>query len=291
MPELPEWFRQPLPDPVMFKRMRSLLRGHGLHTVCEGARCPNTGRCWNKGTATLMILGDHCTRACRFCAVKSGLPLAIDPLEPKRVAEAVFELGLNYVVITSVTRDDLPDEGAGQFAAVVRAIREISSGIKIELLVPDFTGRPDCLETVMAAQPDVFGHNLETVRRLAPLLRPQADHDRSLQFLRMARLKAGHVRIKSGLMVGLGESDHEVLETLRELRTAGCEWVTIGQYLSPSADGRQLPVARFVVPEVFDQYSREGLAMGIKRVVSGPLVRSSFMAEEVYGTAQEAVGR
>ncbi|MBF0330997.1 MAG: lipoyl synthase [Candidatus Omnitrophica bacterium] len=289
MPELPVWFRQELPDPVKFSRMRSVLRQHGLHTVCEGARCPNTGRCWNKGAATFMILGDHCTRACRFCAVKNGLPLAVDPDEPWRVADAARALGLKYVVITSVTRDDLVDEGAGQFAATVRAIKETSMAIKVELLVPDFSARQDCLEAVLAAGPDVFGHNIETVRRLSPVLRPQADHDRSLKFLGMARTCAGDVRVKSGLMVGLGETDEEVLTALRELKDAGCDVVTVGQYLSPAADGRQLPVARFVTPDIFDMYRREGMAMGIRHVVSAPLVRSSFLAEETYNAALEAV--
>jgi lipoic acid synthetase len=246
------------------------------------------GRCWNKGTATFMILGDHCTRACRFCAVKSGAPLAVDPDEPGRVAAAVHELGLKYVVITSVTRDDLRDEGAEQFAAVVTAIRQSSLTTKVELLVPDFSARKDCLDQVLAASPDVFGHNIETVRRLSSLLRPQADHDRSLKLLKMARQHVAGICVKSGLMVGLGETDGEVLGALEELRSAGCDVVTIGQYLSPAADGRQLPVERFVTPDIFDMYRREALAMGIRHVVSGPLVRSSFMAEEVHRAALEA---
>ena len=290
MSDLPAWFRQELPDPAKFKRMRSVLHRRGLNTVCQEARCPNTGRCWNKGSATIMILGERCTRSCRFCAVKSGAPLAVDAAEPQRVAEAIRELGLNYVVITAVTRDDLADKGAGQFAAVVKAIKDLSANIKVELLVPDFEGRQDCLDIVLASGVDVFGHNLETVRRLAPVLRPQSDHDRSLRVLSMARAKAGKICIKSGLMVGLGESDDEVIAALRELRTAGCDTVTIGQYLLPSADGRQVPVARFVTPETFDQYRRQGMAMGFRQVVSGPLVRSSFMAEEAYSTALEAVG-
>jgi len=236
-----------------------------------------------------MILGEHCTRACLFCAVKSGMPARLDLKEPERVADAVQALGLKYVVVTSVTRDDLPDGGAGQFAAVVRAIRESSPDTRVELLIPDFSARAECLNIVFGAQPDVLGHNIETVRRLSSRLRPQADHERSLRLLSMACARAGDVWIKSGLMVGLGETDDEVLEALKELKGAGCDVVTIGQYLSPEADGRQLPVTRFVEPSVFDMYRREGLSMGIRQVVSGPLVRSSFMAEEVYHAALEAV--
>ena len=268
-------------------RMRTLLRIHALHTVCESARCPNTGRCWGKGTATFMILGDTCTRACRFCAVKSGWPSAVDEDEPRRMAGAVKDLGLKYVVLTSVTRDDLPDGGAAHFAHSVRAVKEISPDVKVELLVPDFSARRACFETVAQAKPDVIGHNIETVRQISRELRPQADHDRSLQALRMARQVPGRHFVKSGLMVGLGETDAEVIEALSELRVAGCDIVTIGQYLAPSADGRQIPVGRFVEPKTFEMYRREGRAMGIRQVFSGPLVRSSFMADEVYGNALE----
>jgi lipoic acid synthetase len=287
MRELPSWFRQPLPDAVALERMRTLLSARSLHTVCEGARCPNTGRCWAKGTATFMILGDTCTRACRFCAVKSGRPSAVDEDEPGRMAGAVKSLGLKYVVLTSVTRDDLPDEGAVHFARSVRAVKEVLPSVKVELLVPDFSARLECFQTVVEAGADVVGHNIETVRRLAQVLRPQADHDRSLRSLRIARQIPGAHFVKSGLMVGLGETDAEVLAALAELKAAGCDIVTIGQYLSPKADGRQVPVERFVDPEIFEMYRCEGMAMGIKQVFSGPLVRSSFMADEVYGAALE----
>ncbi len=269
------------------ERMRALLGTHDLHTVCQGARCPNTGRCWAKGTATFMILGDTCTRACGFCAVKSGRPSPVDEDEPARIAAAVRDLGLKYVVLTSVTRDDLPDEGAAQFARSVRAVKDISSGIRVELLVPDFSARPVCLETVVESGAEVVGHNIETVRRISRLLRPQADHVRSLQVLQILRRIPGAHLVKSGMMVGLGEADAEVLEALAELKAAGCDIVTIGQYLAPEADGRQVPVARFVEPQVFEMYRREGRAMGIRQVFSGPLVRSSFMADEVYGNALE----
>jgi lipoic acid synthetase len=285
--ELPAWFAQPLPDAMAMGRMRTLLRAHALHTVCENARCPNASRCWGKGTATFMILGDTCTRACRFCAVKSGRPSPVDEDEPRRIALAVKDLGLKYVVVTSVTRDDLPDEGAAHFARTVRAVKEISPDVKVELLVPDFSARRECFETVAEAKPDVIGHNIETVRSVSKVLRPQADHDRSLGALRIARNVPGRHFVKSGLMVGLGEADAEVLAALSELRVAGCDIVTIGQYLAPEADGRQSPVARFVEPLTFEMYRREGLRMGIRQISSGPLVRSSFMADEVYGVALE----
>ncbi|MEI8012052.1 MAG: lipoyl synthase [Candidatus Omnitrophota bacterium] len=284
---LPGWFRQELPDQAAFSRMRGALRTRGLRTVCEGARCPNMGHCWNNGTATFMIMGGTCTRACHFCAVPTGRPEPVDAAEPVRVAGAVQALGLRYAVITSVTRDDLEDEGAGHFVRTVQAIREISPAVKVELLVPDFSARRACFEVVAAAGPDVLGHNIETVRRLSPALRPRADHDRSLRVLSLAKSLPGTGFVKSGLMVGLGETDDEVLGALAELKKAGCDIVTIGQYLAPAADGRQRPVARFVAPEVFDMYRREGMAMGFMRIVAGPLVRSSFLAEEVYEKALE----
>jgi lipoic acid synthetase len=287
MRELPVWFTQPLPDGMAMGRMRTLLRSHSLHTVCEGARCPNASRCWGKGTASFMLLGDTCTRACQFCAVKSGRPSAVDDDEPRRIALAVKDLGLKYVVLTSVTRDDLPDEGAAHFARTVRAVKEIDADIRVELLVPDLSARRACFETVAEAGPAVIGHNIETVRQISKALRPQADHDRSLQALRLARNVPGRHFVKSGLMVGLGETDVEVLEAMSELRVAGCDIVTIGQYLAPEADGRQVRVGRFVEPQTFDMYRREGKAMGIRHVFSGPLVRSSFMADEVFGNALE----
>jgi len=284
---LPAWFRQELPDPAAFARMRSWLDAGALHTVCAGARCPNMGHCWNRGTATFMILGDTCTRACLFCAVRTGRPAAVDPQEPFRLAQTVRGLGLRYAVITSVTRDDLEDEGAGHFARTLEALRAAVADIKVELLVPDFSARPACFEVVAAARPDVIGHNIETVRRLSPLLRPQAGHDRSLAALALAKSVQGEGLVKSGLMVGLGETDGEVIGALAELKAAGCDIVTIGQYLAPAADGRQRAVARFVAPQVFDMYRQEGLAMGLSQVLAGPLVRSSFLAQELYGKALE----
>lgn len=281
---LPVWFRQEVPDARALRRMKELLRPSGLHTVCEGARCPNLGRCWGRGTATFMILGDVCTRSCRFCAVKSGAPLAVDPDEPRRVAEAVQALQLKYVVITSVTRDDLPDEGAGHFAKVTRAIKAAVPGVIVEVLTPDFSARVACIQTVLEAGVDVFGHNLETVRRMSPFLRSKADYDRSLQTLKCAR--AGRkVLVKSGLMAGLGETDDEILEALSELKAAGGDMVTIGQYLAPGVSDRHVPVARFVLPEMFEIYREKALAMGFAFAASAPLVRSSYLAEEGYAKA------
>jgi lipoyl synthase len=278
---LPSWFRQEVPDASALKRMKELLRPSGLHTVCEGARCPNLGGCWGRKTATFMILGDTCTRSCRFCAVKSGVPLAVNLDEPVRVAEAVYALGLKYVVITSVTRDDLPDEGAGHFASVIRKIKAVVPGVVVEALVPDFSAREALIQMVLDSGVDVFGHNIETVRRMSSALRSRADHDRSLQTLKLAR-RHGKALVKSGLMAGLGERDEEVLGTLLELRQAGCDLVTIGQYLAPSVSARHMPVARFVRPEVFETYRKEALAMGFKFAASAPLVRSSYLAEEGY---------
>ncbi len=281
---LPVWFRQEVPDARAMRRMKELLRPSGLHTVCEGARCPNLGCCWGRKTATFMILGDTCTRSCRFCAVKSGVPLAVNADEPVRVAEAVHALGLKYVVITSVTRDDLPDEGAGHFASVIRKVKAVVPGVIVEALVPDFSAREALIQTVLDSGVDVFGHNIETVRRMSPVLRSRADHDRSLQTLRLAH-QYGKALVKSGLMAGLGERDDEIFATLLELKEAGCDLVTIGQYLAPGVSARHVPVARFVRPEVFEIYRQEALLMGFKFAASAPLVRSSYLAEEGYAQA------
>ncbi len=280
---LPEWFRQPVPDQESLGRMRSLLKETGLTTVCQGAHCPNTGECWSKGTATFMILGTKCTRACRFCAVEHGVAEAVSCEEPLLVAEAVQRLGLKYAVITSVTRDDLADGGAEQFARTVRAIRSAAPQCGVELLVPDFAGDDVALGIVMEAGPQVLGHNIETVRRLSSPLRPGADHDRSLAVLRAIR-SSGHrdILVKSGFMVGLGEAEDEIILTLQELKEAGCDIVTIGQYLAPSKGARHFPVARFVEPKEFGRYRQEGLKMGLRYIASGALVRSSYMAEEGF---------
>ncbi|MBF0595437.1 MAG: lipoyl synthase [Candidatus Omnitrophica bacterium] len=262
--------------------MRSLLKETGVTTVCQGAHCPNTGECWSKGTATFMILGEMCTRACRFCAVESGVPQEESVEEPLLVAEAVRQLGLKYVVITSVTRDDLADGGAEHFARTVRAIRMVSPECGVELLIPDFAGDQISLEIVAQSRPQVIGHNVETVRRLSSSIRSSADHDRSLDVLRSLHLLNPDVLVKSGFMVGLGETDEEVFSTLQELKSAGCDIVTIGQYLAPSKEGRHVPVARFVEPGMFEAYRAEGLRLGIRFVVAGALVRSSYKAEEGF---------
>lgn len=279
---LPAWLRVQPATQAVYGRVRGLVAGLGLHTVCTSARCPNLRDCWGRGTATFMICGDVCTRACKFCAVEHGRPQQLDPAEPARVAEAVHQLGLRYVVITSVTRDDLPDGGAAHFAATVRAIRERNPQTEVEVLVPDFGGRPECIRTVVNAGVRVFGHNLETVRRLTPAVRSAASYERSLLVLATARqLAPENVWTKSGLMLGFGETEQEVLEALMDLRRVGCDVVTLGQYLQPASDC--LPVAEFIRPEQFDRYAAHARALGFKHVVSGPLVRSSYMAEAVLG--------
>ncbi|MBF0619429.1 MAG: lipoyl synthase [Candidatus Omnitrophica bacterium] len=284
---LPSWFRQDVPDHKALGRMRALVREGGLHTVCESARCPNQGECWGRGTATFMILGDVCTRACRFCAVAHGAPVEPDLAEPQKVADAVKALGLQYVVITSVTRDDLEDEGAGQFVRVIEAIRKDIPECRVEVLIPDMHARLELLNRIAVARPDVIGHNIETAQRISAELRPQASYSRSLKALAALGEVSLSSRVKSGLMVGLGETDDEVLETLKDLRATGCDMVTIGQYLAPFKSRRHIPVRRFVLPAVFDRYRREALEMGFSAVVAGPLVRSSYLAEQGYKDAYD----
>jgi lipoic acid synthetase len=257
-----------------------LLRKHSLSTVCEEARCPNRAECFSKPTATFMILGPHCTRNCGFCSVKSLAPDPVDDREPEKVAEAAGELGLRYVVITSVTRDDLPDGGAGQFARTIAAVREILPHAKVEVLTPDFKGDFEPLGKVLDARPDVYNHNVETVERLYTVVRPAADYRRSLAVLRRAREIAPEIFIKSGFMLGLGETYEEALGILRDLKEAGCDFVTIGQYLRPTKDN--LPVVEYVRPEVFEDLRVRAVDMGFKYAASGPLVRSSMNAEEMY---------
>lgn len=284
---LPPWFRQPLPSPEAMALVRRQVRVKALHTVCESARCPNLGRCWSSGVATFMILGDVCTRACRFCAISAGRPQVVDPDEPLRVAEAVAQLGLRYVVITSVARDDLPDEGVEQFAAVIKAIRKRSPHTLVEVLIPDFSAREELLQRLAMERPDVVSHNIETVRRLSPMVRPQAKHDRSLEVLRWFARNNGGWLVKSGLMVGLGETDEEVVALFDELIENGCELLTIGQYLAPTQRRRHLPVEVFKPPEWFERMKTIAEAKGFKHVMSGPLVRSSYLAEEGFRHAQE----
>ncbi|MFO1461805.1 MAG: lipoyl synthase [Verrucomicrobiota bacterium] len=278
-PRLPPWLKVPLPTSSAFTRTRLLLSDLKLHTVCESAKCPNHWECWSRGTATFMIAGDRCTRACGFCAVDTARPLPLEGDEPERVAEATRRMGLSHVVITAVARDDLPDGGAAHFQKTIEAVRAANPGIAIEVLVPDFLDRDWALDLVLAAEPEVFNHNLETVRRLTPEVRHRATYDRSLTVLRKARERAGRpLYTKSGLMLGLGETRDEVLEAMRDLRAAKVDILTLGQYLQPTL--KHLPVREFVPPETFAELQRAGEALGFVHVASGPLVRSSYHADD-----------
>jgi len=279
---LPSWFKQDLPDMQKIGKMKQLFRRSSLHTVCESARCPNMGKCWGEGVATFMILGDICTRACRFCAVSTGRPAEVDYEEPENVALAVKNLNLRYVVVTSVARDDLIDEGAQQFVRTIAEIRKLMPQTKIEILIPDFSNKLKSLTAVVDAKPEVISHNIETVRRLSPRVRPQADYDRTLEVLRTVKKLDSAVFVKSSIMLGLGETFSEVVETMSDLFIRGCEILTIGQYLAPTEMKRHLKVERFILPEEFKEYREVGLSMGFKHVMSGPLVRSSYLAEEGY---------
>jgi lipoic acid synthetase len=273
----PEWIKARAPVGEGYERIRELMRGLDLHTVCEEARCPNLGECWNRGTATFMILGDVCTRACGFCAVKTGLPgLPPDALEAVRVADAVARMGLRHAVITSVNRDDQKDGGASVFAACIRAVRTRVPGCAVEVLIPDFKGDWGALALVTEARPDILNHNTETVPRLYRTVRPGARFERSLELLR--RSKEAGLLTKSGIMLGLGEEWDEVLETFRRIRDAGTDVLTVGQYLRPSL--QHLPIRRFYTPEEFARLKEQALALGFGHVESGPLVRSSYHAEE-----------
>lgn len=279
---LPEWFRQDIPDMGKIGEMKAMFRGAGLHTVCESARCPNLGQCWKAGVATFMILGEICTRACRFCAVRAGAPAPVDPREPREVAAAVKHLNLRYVVITSVARDDLQDEGAGHFASTIAAVHAAMPKTKIEVLIPDFSNKLESLKTLVAARPDVVSHNVETVRRLSPGVRSKAMHDRSLDVLRNFRRLSPATLTKSSFMLGLGETHDEIVELMRELRDADVDILTIGQYLMPTQLKRHLPVDKFYTPAEFKLYQAIGEDLGFKHVMSAPLVRSSYIAEEGY---------
>lgn len=278
-PRLPDWLRLKLPTSSSFARTRLLLNDLRLHTVCESAKCPNHWECWSKGTATFMIAGDRCTRACRFCAVDTARPLPLEADEPERVAEAAARLGLRHVVITAVARDDLADGGAGHFRRTIEAVRARCPGIIVEVLVPDFLDKDDALDAVLAAEPDIYNHNLETVRRLTPQVRHRATYDRSLRVLAKARERSGgRLHTKSGLMLGLGETDAEVLEAMADLRAVRCDILTLGQYLQPTL--AHLPVREFIPPAKFEEHRLRAEALGFLHVASGPLVRSSYHAEE-----------
>jgi len=278
----PPWLKKRIPPFQDIQKVKSILEQADLHTVCEEARCPNLGECFSRGTATFLILGKICTRNCGFCGVEHGVPKLTDETEPQKVARAIQRMGLQYVVVTSVTRDDLPDGGASLFAKTIEAIRALDPKIKIEVLIPDFQGDFASLEIVLKEGPDVLNHNIETTARLYSEVRPQADYKRSLQLLRKSKRQDYEFFTKSGFMLGLGETHGEVLELLRDLREVGCDFLTIGQYLQPRPD--RLPVMRFVPPEEFEEYKRVGEEMGFKTVASGPFVRSSFHAFEMFKT-------
>jgi len=274
----PDWLKVRAPGGRNYTELKTLMRDLDLHTVCEEARCPNIAECWSHRTATMMILGDTCTRACGFCAIKTGRPGTLDLLEPDRVGRAVEKMGLKHVVITSVNRDDVPDGGAAIFAGTIRKIRRYVPDCTIEILTPDFEGVRASLETVLAARPDVYNHNIETVERLTKLVRRRARYARSLEVLRWAKEIVPGLRTKSGIMVGLGETREEITTVLADLRSSDVDVLTIGQYLRPTPD--HLDVARYYHPDEFADLKREALALGFRHVESGPLVRSSYHAHE-----------
>ena len=278
-PRLPEWLRIRLPTSDAFSNTRALLDELKLHTVCQSAKCPNHWECWSKGTATFMIAGDRCTRACGFCAVSTAKPFPLEADEPGRVAEATRRMGLKHVVITAVARDDLADGGAAHFAATISTVRKLNPGTIIEVLTPDFNDRDDAIYAVLKAGPQIFNHNLETVRRLTPSVRSRATYDRSLSVLRKVKAMGGSsIYTKSGLMLGLGETEPELLQALADLRAAHCDILTLGQYLQPTL--HHLPVVEFVAPEKFEAYGQHARELGFVHVASGPMVRSSYHADE-----------
>jgi len=285
----PEWLKVRFPGGPNYLRLKSIMRRGRLNTVCEEARCPNIGECWEAGTATFMILGDTCTRACAFCAVTSGRPIGLDTAEARRVAVAVRQMGLGHAVVTSVNRDDQPDGGAAIFAETIRWIRRLSPGTSVEVLVPDFMGNWDALATVMAARPEILNHNTETVPRLYRRVRHKARYERSLELLRRAKELDPGAITKSGLMVGLGETKHELLLVMADLVDVGCDVLTMGQYLRPTAGARHRPVERYYRPEEFAELAEAGRRLGFRHVEAGPLVRSSYHAErQVAGLAAPA---
>jgi lipoic acid synthetase len=280
---LPKWLKVKMPGGPNYTKLKGIMRESDLHTVCEEARCPNIGECWERQTATFMILGDTCTRACTYCAVNTGTPSGLDLEEPIRLARTVVNLSLKYVVITSVNRDDLPDGGAFVFAQCIKQIRKNLPSCKIEVLTPDFEGNLDSLQVVMNAGPDTFNHNIETVRRVFPRVRAKGDFDLSLKILSQAREFNRTAVTKSGMMVGLGETMDEIVQTMEDLRKVDCELLTIGQYLRPSQ--KHAPISKWYTPKEFEELRKQGENLGFKNVASGPLVRSSYHAEEQHEAA------
>ena len=277
---LPEWLKVKIPGGENYLRIQKMLRSSNLHTVCEEAKCPNIGGCWDRGTATFMILGDICTRACRYCAVTSGKPLSLDPLEAYKLSKVVEKMNLKYVVITSVNRDDLVNGGAEVFADCVHQIRKRLPKCKIEVLIPDFEGKKPALEIVVGVNPDTINHNIETVRRIFPKVRPKGDYDQSLKLLETAKVLNSASITKSGIMVGLGEEIDEIKQTMKDLVSIGCDLLTIGQYLQPSS--KHIERMKWYTPSEFNELADIGREIGFKHVVSGPLVRSSYHADEQH---------
>ena len=276
MRQKPDWLKIKLDTSANFSETDKIVKEHNLHTICSSGKCPNKAECWNRGTATFMILGDTCTRACKFCATKTGKPLPPDPTEPRRVAASIKLMKLKHSVITSVTRDDLPDQGASHWAEVIRICREVNPLVTIEVLIPDFDGREELIQIVADSKPDIIAHNIETVSRLTPLVRSKASYTTSLQTIKI--ISESGIKTKSGLMVGLGETEQEVTETLQDLYNHGCRIVTIGQYLQPSK--AHLEVEEYIHPEQFDRFKIIASEIGFDYVESAPLVRSSYMAEK-----------
>ena len=285
-PRLPKWLKVKAPGTPGYIHLKGLMRGQQLHTVCEEAHCPNIGECWDRGTATFMILGGICTRRCHYCAVTTGRPTGIDLMEPGRVAETVASLGLGYCVITSVNRDDLPDGGAYIFAACITKIREQSPNCRTEVLIPDFGGSTSALKKVIDARPDVLNHNIESTRSVFPKVRPRGDYELSLELLAKAKELDPRTVTKSGIIAGMGETRDEIVETMNDLRRVDCDLLTIGQYLRPSP--KHWPIDRFYTPAEFDELRETGEKMGFKHVASGPLVRSSYHADEQHDAANVA---
>lgn len=282
---LPQWLKVKMPGSEGYRQIKGLLDGARLNTVCAEAHCPNIGECWDRGTATFMILGDICTRACAYCAVDTGKPVGLDLQEPARVADAVERMGLRYAVITSVDRDDLPDGGASIFAQTIRQVRKRMPDTKVEVLIPDFQGDSDALKKVMDASPDTLNHNIETVRRVFGRVRPKGNYDGSLELLALAKDIVPNAVTKSGMMVGLGETWDEIVETMHDLREVDCDLLTIGQYLRPSK--KHVALAKWYTPAEFDELGAIGRSLGFSHVASGPLVRSSYHADEQHASATQ----
>ncbi|MBU0678034.1 MAG: lipoyl synthase [Verrucomicrobia bacterium] len=287
MSRIPQWIRLSLDTNSDYRHVHAEIAGRALHTVCESAKCPNRGECWNEGTATMMLLGDICTRACRFCAVKSGRPEPADTEEPDRVASAARSMKLKYVVLTSVNRDDMPDGGAGIFAETISAIKRELPEASVEVLTPDFEGVEADIASVLRARPEVFSHNLETVRRLQPIVRPMASYGRSLAVLKYASEWRPEITVKSAIMVGLGETEDELYEAMDDLLDAGCQILAMGQYLRPSR--KHIEVSRYADPEEFERMAARAREKGFRAVASGPMVRSSYRARELYESAVASV--